>query len=39
MYYYGEGVIIDRKMASFWLKQSADQGNIQAKDALNELEK
>jgi TPR repeat protein len=37
MYYYGQGVIEDRKKAWFWIHAAANLGNPDAKVALNIL--
>jgi TPR repeat protein len=39
MYYYGQGVVEDRKKAGFWIKKAAEQGQADAKKALSLLYK
>lgn len=37
MYYYGQGVRRDRQLGTFWMQQSAKQGNTSALKALELL--
>lgn len=37
MYYYGKGVIEDRKKAWFWINAAANLGQVDAKEALRIL--
>lgn len=38
MYYYGKGVVEDRKKAWFWINAAANLGQSDAKDAIHILE-
>ena len=37
MYYYGQGVVEDRKQARFWINRAAKAGQSDAKEALKIL--